>query len=175
MRNPVRVTIALDEESVRIFEDLKRELNASQSEIIRRLIKFYRDYRFLEKFDRERIATYVEMLGEGEHVVLDIDHWVSLLEFMESHPSGEDFWKLHREIAEAHAEEFRGKDLEHILRRLEACNFFRLQAKKNEFVLLLNHEKTKKFVKMLMEVLLEEMGFDCEIREELMKIRIVKN
>ncbi|KUJ93560.1 MAG: hypothetical protein XD40_1267 [Archaeoglobus fulgidus] len=174
MRNPVRVTIALDDESVKIFEELKKELGLSQSEIIRRVIKFYRDYKFLEKFDREKVSTYIEMLGEGEHVVLDIDHWISLLEFIESHPSGEDFWKLHREIAKAHAEEFSGKDLEYVLRRLEACNFFRLQVKKNEFVLLLNHERTKKFVKMLMEVLLEKMGFDCEIREDLMKLRITK-
>ncbi|WP_202318769.1 ribbon-helix-helix protein, CopG family [Archaeoglobus neptunius] len=172
MRNPVRVTIAFDDESFSIFEELKRKLGVSQSEIIRRVIKFYSEYMFLERLDRERVATYVEMLAEGEHVILDIDHWVSFLEFLETHPNEKEFWRLHKEIAEAHAEEFKGKDMEYILKRLEACNFFRLQIKEREYVLLLNHEKTKKFVREMLEVVLEKMGFEYEMKEDLMKLRI---
>jgi len=41
VKNPLRVTVALDEESMKIFKRLKEELGLSQSEIVRRALKFY--------------------------------------------------------------------------------------------------------------------------------------
>ncbi len=172
MKNPIRITVALDKESYEVFNKLKEKIKDSQSELIRRALKFYYDYKELENFDRSRLKTYVEMLAEGEHIILDIDHWVAFLKFIETHPEKEKFWNVHREIARAHAEEFRGKDPKYVLERLEACNFFRINEKNGEWTLVLNHEATKKFVKMFLEEVFEEMGVSVEIKEDLMKLRL---
>ncbi len=172
MKNPIRITVALDEESYEILNDLKEEFRNSQSELIRRALKFYHDYRELERYDWKKVKTYVEMLSEGEHIILDIDHWVTFLRFIETHPESEKFWEMHREVARAHAEEFRGKDAKYVLERLEACNFFRINAKNGEWTLVLNHEATKKFVKMFLEEVFKNMGLNVEIKEDLMKLRL---
>ncbi len=172
MKNPIRITVALDEDSYEIFNRLKEELGKSQSELIRRALRFYSDYRDLEKYDTFRIKTYVDMLPEGEHVIVDIDHLIAFLKFIETHPESEKFWEVHRDIARAHAEEFRGKDVRYILGRLEACNFFRVNVKNGEWTLVLNHESAKKFVKTFLEELFRSMGIDAEIREDIMKLRL---
>ncbi len=172
MKNPLRVTVALDEDSLKIFNELKDEMNLSQSEIVRRALKFYYEYRNLEDYSRDKIETYIEMLAEGEHVILDIDHWVSFLRFIEDHPRKEEFWKLHKEVARAHAEEFAGKDVNYILKRLEACNFFRVSKKGDEYTLVLNNELTKKFVRDFLEEIFKEMGYEYDIKEDLMKLRL---
>ncbi len=171
MKNPVRITIALDEDSYEILNRLKSEF-LSQSEMIRRALRFYYEFKNLEKYEKDKIQTYVEMLAEGEHVILDIDHWITFLRFVESHPNKEEFWKIHEEIARAHAEEFRGKKVREILKRLEACNFFRMSEKEGEFTLVLNNEITKSFIKSFLETVLENLGVDFEIREDLMKLRL---
>jgi predicted transcriptional regulator len=172
MKNPIRITVALDDESYEIFNKLKEKFRNSQSETIRRALRFYYDYQELENYDKNKIKTYVEMLAEGEHVILDIDHWVAFLKFMETHPESEKFWEMHRDVARAHAEEFEGKSVEYVLERLEACNFFRINVKKDEYTLVLNHEATKKFVKMFLEEVFRGMGINIEIKEDLMKLRL---
>ncbi|GEM_PF-7063293 len=111
MKKPIRVTVALDEENYEIFNRLKDEMRVSQSELIRKVLKFYSIYRDLEKHESEKIKIYVEMLAEEEHVILDIDHWITFLRFIETHPEKEEFWNIHRDIAKAHAEQFMGKHL----------------------------------------------------------------
>ena len=172
MKNPIRITVALDDDSYEIFSRLRERVKDSQSELIRRALRFYYDYQGLENFDRDKVMTYVEMLAEGEHIILDIDHWIAFLKFIETHPESEKFWELHREVARAHAEEFKGKDARYVLERLEACNFFRINAKNGEWTLVLNHESTKKFVKMFLEEVFRNMGLNVEIREDLMKLRL---
>ena len=49
---------------------------------------------------------------------------------------------------------------EYILKRLETCNFFKLSTtSKNEFTLVLGSDVPKKFVKMELEEIFREMGF----------------
>ncbi len=171
MKNPIRITVALDDESYRIFKELKEGIG-SQSETVRRALKFYRDLKELERYDKDKIMTYVEMLAEGEHMIVDIDHVVAFLKFIETHPESDKFWEVHREVAKAHAEEFRGKEVRYVLKRLEACNFFRVSEKNGEFTLVLTNEVLKKFVRLFLEEVLKGMGYDFEIREDLMKLRL---
>jgi len=173
MKNPIRITVALDDESYEIFNRLKENIEGSQSELIRRALKFYSNYRDIEKYDAFKIKTYVSMLSEGEHLIVDIDHVIAFLKFIETHPESEKFWEVHREIARAHAEEFRGKDARYVLNRLEACNFFRVNVKTGEWTLVLCHESTKKFVRMFLEEILRNMGMDVEIREDITKLRLI--
>ncbi len=173
MKNPVRVTIAFDEESHEIFNSLREKLKLSQSEIIRRALRFYYRYQDLEKYESEKIKIYVEMLAEGEHVILDIDHWIAFLRLVETHPEKEEFWELHREVAKSHAEQFKGKSAEYILERLEACNFFRInRTGKNEFTLILGNEITKDFIRVFLEEVFAGVGINAEIKEDLTKLRV---
>ncbi len=173
MKKPIRVTVALDEESYRIFNNLKDEIRVSQSELIRRVLKFYSIYRDLERYESDRIMIYVEMLSEGEHIILDIDHWITFLRFIETHPERDEFWKIHREIAKAHAEQFAGKSAEYILERLEACNFFRInKVAENEWTLILGNEITRNFIKIFLEEVFSGVGINAEIKEDLTKLRV---
>jgi len=76
----------------------------------------------------EKVRTYIQILSTGEHIILDIDHWLLFLNFIESHPERDKFWESHKAICEAHAEQFKHKfyHAEYILKRLEACDFFKL-------------------------------------------------
>ena len=88
------------------------------------------------------------MLSEGEHIILDIDHWIAFLRFAETHPEKEKFLELHKEIARSHAEQFKGKSLEYILERLEVCNFFRLnKVDEKDFTLIFGNEMTRRFIR----------------------------
>ncbi|WP_456369683.1 CopG family transcriptional regulator [Geoglobus sp.] len=171
MKNPPRISVALDGETYEIFTEL-RESFSSVSEMFRELLKFYSRFRFLESHDPFMIKTYVEMLSGGEHVILDIDHWVAFLKFMNTHPEKERFWEIHHSISKAHAEEFSGRDMEFILRRLEACNFFRVSVKKGEYTLVLGNDEVKEFVRKFLEGVFEGMGVKVEIKEEIAKLRV---
>jgi hypothetical protein len=115
------------------------------------------------------------MLSAGEHVILDIDHWILFLNFIETHPDKEKFWKLHKDVSQAHAEQFKHKlyNAESILRRLEMCNLFKLsRPSKSEFILVFGSDLPKKFVKMELEEIFAGMGFLVEIKEDFSKLRV---
>jgi len=176
MRNPRRITIAFDEESYEIFNRLRGRLKKSQSEIVRNALKFYYDFFEFENLNKENIKFYVDMLGEGEHIILDVDHWISLLRSMESHPEKEEFWRLHKEIAGSHAEEFQGKEAEYILKRLESCNFFRInRVGEKDFTLIFGNDLTKEFIKTFLEEVFSKLGIEVDVKEDLTKLKIRVN
>lgn len=112
------VTISFDELTAGIFREMRDNLGISQSELVREALKFYNKHKQLfDSIDEEILYTYVEMLKAGEHIILDIDHWTLFLNFIESHPEKDKFWKTHRQISRSHAEEFisRNYDIEFIL------------------------------------------------------------
>ncbi|MBN1323444.1 MAG: CopG family transcriptional regulator [Methanotrichaceae archaeon] len=176
MKAPERVTIALDEETADIFRKMKDDLGISQSEMMRDALKFYNKHRNLFDFiEDKKVYTHAEMLSASEHVIMDIDHFILFLNFVESHPNKDKFWELHKEVCQAHAEQFKHRLLnaESILKRLEACNLFKMnKASKTEFTLILSSEAAKKFVKMEVEEIFSGMGLQVEIKEDFSKLRI---
>lgn len=176
MKNPVRVTIAMDEETSALFEKLKGETKLSQSELLRRALKFYSENKgLLESVEPKTLATYVEMLAQGEHIILDVDHWLLFLRFLESAKDKEKFWENHKAVAKSHAEQFSRKirTPRELLERLEACNFYKLnRTSENEFALVLSNDITKQFVKLFLEEVFAGMGFKTEIKEDFAKLRV---
>jgi hypothetical protein len=170
------VTISFDRESAGIFREMKDGLVGSQSELLRTALKFYSRHKALfESLDGDRLRIYTEMLSEGEHVILDIDHWILFLRFIESHPDEEKFWEMHQKISQAHAEEFiqMSHDIKTVLRRLEACNLFKLiRTSETEFTLILGYDVPKRFIRTEIEEIISKMGRRAEIREDLSKIRV---
>ncbi len=171
MKAPQRISIALDRETFEILNELK-ESYSSVSELFREVLKFHKKFRYLENEDPARIKTYVDMLSHGEHIILDIDHWVAFLRFISTHPEKEKFWEVHRKVSESHAEEFKGMGINEILKRLEACNFFRINMKGDEYTLVFGSDEVKEFVRKFLEGVFEGMGIKAEIKEELAKLRV---
>lgn len=175
-KTPERVTIALDEETTKLFRDMREDLGISQSELMREALKFYSKHKALfESVDEERIYAYSEMLSVGEHIILDIDHWILFLSFIDTHPVRGEFWDMHRRVSQAHAEEFKQKNhnAETVLRRLELCNLFKLSKTSDaDFTLLLGYDIPKKFVKTELVDIFSKMGIKVDIKEDFSKLRV---
>lgn len=155
-----------------MFNKLRETTKWSQSEIIRNALKFYYTHKELEDFNSEKVKIYVKMLAEGEHVILDLDHLISFLRIVETHPEKEKFWEIHKEVARSHAEQFRDMNIEQILKRLEACNFFRLGRSGKDYILIFGSENVRKFTRTFLEEILKGLNKNAEIKEDLTKLRI---
>ncbi|MBD3230315.1 MAG: ribbon-helix-helix protein, CopG family [Candidatus Lokiarchaeota archaeon] len=173
MTVPVRITIALDEEVAKIVDQMRTELDVSQSELIRRAIKFFNKYREpIEKVDNFQLKTYLDMLPEGEHIILDLEHWSA---FLKSAQNDDEFWETHEKVAKEHAETLSEKLKAPIrlLKRLEAANFFTISTENPEnHTLILRSDRSQKFIKIFLENVIPAMGYDVEIKEGMTKLRI---
>jgi hypothetical protein len=174
--NPTRITVAFDQSTASLLEKISKERGLSQSEIMRRALRFYYENRAIEDAaTRKKLYTYMDLLLGGEHVILDVDHWLLFLKLVESSPEKERFWKEHRDVAKSHTEQLKTKVLtaEELLTRLEACNFFRMtKDSETDFTLVLGSELPKKFVKTFLEEYFAGMGVKAEIKENLAKLRV---
>lgn len=174
MKNPVRVTIALDEETLELFEEMKKETELSQSELVRRSLRFYHEHKSIIGSEKN-IETYMDMLPSGEHVILDLDHWLLFLNLIESSPKKDKFWGGCKTVANSHAEQLSHKisTPKALLERLEACNFFKLiKNSQNDYTLLLTTDMIKEWVKHLVKDFSEGMGFKIEVKEDISKLRV---
>ena len=174
--NPTRITVAFDPSTANLLEKIIKESGLSQSEIMRRALRFYHENRAIDDVaTRKKIYTYMDLLLSGEHVILDVDHWLLFLKLVDSSTEREKFWKEHRDVARSHTEQLKTKVLtaEGLLARLEACNFFRItKDSENDFTLVLGSELPKKFVKIFLEEYFAGMGVKAEIKENLAKLRV---
>ena len=177
-----RITIALDEQTKQILNELNNHSENSRSETIRKAIKFY--HKFKKVFDKKengvsaKVNTYLELLSHGEHIILDVDHYLSFLKFIENSPDKDQFDDINKSIGRAHAEEF-SQDLDittvqKVVERLEACNFFKIvKDSSSRYTLLLGSDIQKNFIKTFLEEVLEGMGFKVSIKEGFSKLKII--
>jgi hypothetical protein len=174
--NPTRITVAFDQSTAALLEKISKERSLSQSEIMRRALRFYYENRAIQDAaTRKKLYAYMDLLLGGEHVILDVDHWLLFLKLVESSPEQEKFWNEHRDVAKSHTEQLKTRVLtaEELLARLEACNFFRMtKDSENDFTLVLGSELPKKFVRIFLEEYFAGMGVKAEIKENLAKLRV---
>jgi hypothetical protein len=177
LTNPTRITAAFDKPTADLLEKISSEAQTSQSEIMRRAIKFYSENKALEDPQiKKKIRAYQDMLLSGEHIILDVDHWLMFLQLIASSPQKDHFWKEHREVARAHWEQLRTKlgSTEDLLVRLETCNFYRLiKNAPNDYTLVLGSEVSKEFIRIFLEEYFAAMGVKVEIKENLAKLRVI--
>jgi hypothetical protein len=175
-KNPTRITVAFDSPTANLLEKISEETELSQSEIMRRALKFYNDNKALtDTALRKKAYAYMDLLLDGEHIILDVDHWLLFLRLIESSPNQEKFWTEHREVARSHKEQLKSKvhTAEELLTRLETCNFFRLtKNSEKEFTLIFGSELPKKFVRVFLEEFFAAMKINAEIKENLTKINV---
>jgi hypothetical protein len=176
MVNPTRITVAFDKSTADLLEKISTDAQVSQSEIMRRALKFYNENKALEDpATKKKIYSYLDMLLTGEHIILDVDHWLMFLRLIASSPERETFWKEHKEVARAHWEQLKTKvhSPEEMLYRLEVCNFYRLTKNApNDYTLVLVSEVSKDFIRIFLEEYFAAMGVKAEIKENLTKLRV---
>ena len=177
MVNPTRITVAFDKTTADLLEKISTEAQVSQSEVMRRALKFYNENKALEDpATKKKILAYIDMLLNGEHIILDVDHWLMFLGLIDSSPEKEKFWSEHKEVARAHWEQLKTKvhSPEEMLARLEICNFYRLTKNApNDFTLILVSETSKEFIKVFLQEYFAAMGVKAEIKENLTKLRVI--
>ncbi len=175
--NPIRVTVAIDQATANVLESLGKESGLSQSEIVRRALRIYNENKALDDpLAAKRIRAYADMLLNGEHVIIDIDHWLLFLRLIENSPQKGEFWNEHREIARAHWNQLKPRITtpEELLFRLETCNIFRLKKNSdNDFTLILVSELSKDFVKFFLDEYFASMGASVQVTENLTKLRVL--
>jgi hypothetical protein len=175
-KNPTRITVAFDQPTANLLEKISKETELSQSEIMRRALRFYNDNKALTDLAvRKKAYAYIDLLLEGEHIILDVDHWLLFLRLIENSPDKEKFWTEHREVARAHKEQLKNKvhTAEELLTRLETCNFFRMTKQtEKDFTLIFGSELPKKFIRVFLEEYFAAMAIKAEIKENLTKLTI---
>ncbi len=175
-----RITVALDNKTLKILNELKKNTTTSQSELLRKSIRFFYDFRKLINEHNnvsEKFTTYLELLSNGEHIILDIDHYLLFLKFIEDSPNKEEFWEVHKAIAKGHAHEFAEdkniSTVQNIINRMEACNFFKVvKDSSTRYTLLLGTDIQKTFIKILLEEIFNGLGIIMEIQEGLSKLKV---
>jgi hypothetical protein len=176
MKNPTRITVAFDQATANLLEKISEDAELSQSEIMRRALRFYNEnIALLDPAVRKKVYTYMDLLFSGEHVILDVDHWLLFLSLIELSPEQEKFWSEHKKVARSHKEQLKNKvhTAEELLARLETCNFFRMtKNSENDFTLILGSELPKKFVRVFIEEFFSAMGVKAEIKENLAKLNV---
>jgi len=175
-KNPTRITVAFDQATANLLEKISTETDLSQSEIMRRALRFYNDNKVLaDNTVRKKAFAYMDLLLGGEHVILDIDHWLLFLQLIESSPDKDKFWEEHKAVARAHKEQLKSRvhSAEDLLTRLEVCNFYRLTKNSDkEFTLVFGSELPRKFVRVFLEEYFAAMGIKAEIKENLTKLNV---
>jgi hypothetical protein len=176
MVNPTRITVAFDKPTADLLEKISTEDQVSQSETMRRALKFYNENKALtDPVTKQRIHAYLDMLLSGEHMILDVDHWLMFLHLISSSPEKEQFWSEHKLVARSHWEQLKTKvhSPEEVLERLEICNFYRLiKNAPNDYTLVLVSEVSKDFIRIFLEEYFAAMGVRAEIKENLTKLRV---
>jgi len=80
IKNPTRITVAFDQPTAALLENLSQEAELSQSEIMRRALRFYyQNKAMVDPATKKKVQTYMELLLSGEHVILDVDPWLRIL------------------------------------------------------------------------------------------------
>jgi metal-responsive CopG/Arc/MetJ family transcriptional regulator len=92
MTDPVRITVALDKKTFDLLETMRKETDISRSEMLRQSFRFYTQNKsLLNDKVRKKIEYYIELLDSGEHIILDVDHWILLLNLIDTSPDKEKF------------------------------------------------------------------------------------
>ena len=96
MVNPTRITVAFDKTTADLLEKISTEAQVSQSEVMRRALKFYNENKALEDpTTKKKILAYTDMLLNGEHIILDVDHWLMFLQLISTSPGAEKWPKTY--------------------------------------------------------------------------------
>ena len=170
----MRITTSMDEGTYTLLQDLMEGKKRSTSKTIRDAIEFYALHKD-QATDYTAMNLYMELLTSGEHLVIDLDHWILFMRILDGTMDPKEFWEAHHQIARSHAEQFKEKEntLEDVLKRLESCNLFKMSKVSDaEYTLILGTAPSKRFIKILIEEIAKGLELNVTVKEDFSKLRV---
>jgi hypothetical protein len=170
-----RLSVSLNGKSLAIIQKYQTKYDTTQADVIRRALHWMSLIEEpAEKVSVENILTYVDYLGDNEHLILDIAHWKSI--FIEIGEGSKKFWDEVRKTGDCHRKEYFDKgirDVQQILNYIEKANWYSLKVdSKYSYTLILATSESQRFIKTFFEGFFSNFPQKVEITEEYMKIRI---
>ncbi|AGK62081.1 hypothetical protein Asulf_02125 [Archaeoglobus sulfaticallidus PM70-1] len=176
-RNISRLSIALDAETEKMVELLAREEDRNASETIREAIKaYYEIKKAIRYLDIKKLKQIGEMLESEEHVLVDIEMWIKILDELNKRASDE-FFEYIREIG--YNKGIQNKkmginDIQEILKFLELGNWFKVKANGRVFTIILSTQSEQNILKIFLEGMFEAQNIPVEIISGSRKLTIVR-
>lgn len=175
-----RLTISLDEEARSALETLAEKSDESQSELMRRAIRFYAaNYEAAKTDDDKSLEEYYKMLSGGEHALLDIDFLHLFLSYLiDENGSNEELRKDIRRVADYHGEEYRERfdSLDGLLQWLSLCGFLTVrQSDEQTYHAVFQSPEIRWFMTRFIVGTVENLSFDVQVEEGVSKVLFIEN
>jgi len=173
-----RISVALDENTEKLLDDLVNKKNMTVSDIVRMAILTYSE---LEnnggEIDMTRLKEYANLLYAGESVIVDIELWTCILDELNERGS-EKIWNCVESIGEMYGIQFKNMGFTSIrqtLKYLEATNWFRLKINGDEgYTLILRARSEGKLFRLFLESMFKAQEIPVEIIDGMRKLIILK-
>ena len=177
-KKTLRTSIALDRKTTEMLQILVKKKNTTASEIIRRAITTYFELENARmKITPDVTKIYTDFLSDGEHMIVDIEHWTAIWEELNEKAS-DRFWEIIKKSGYEHGMQYRDKgltDVYDILRYMEVGNYFRIKIDgEGRYTLILSTHTEQRFLKTFLENLFKAQGLDVTIQEGYGKLRIIE-
>lgn len=171
-----RISVALDDKTDELLNDLITRKNMTVSDIVRLAIITYSTLESEEgEVDIERLKKYAKLLYGGENVIVDIELWTCLLDEVTQRGT-EELWECIKEIGEMYGGQFKnmGLSVKETLKYLEeATNWFRLKANGGgSCQLILRSRNEAKLLKIILENMFKAQEIPVEISNGMRKITV---
>ncbi|NHW88646.1 MAG: CopG family transcriptional regulator [Archaeoglobales archaeon] len=167
-----RLTVSLDDETIRKLEILAKKDNRSLSELVRAAVTSY--YDLIQKEAKpEHFGEFLDLLTSREHVAVDLGLWVAITDELNEKAS-DNFWNLVKKVGEEYGIQFRERGINNLseaLRFLELENWAKVkEVSSNIYTLILVGRNETKLVRSFLEGLFSAMNINAEMSEGLRKL-----
>jgi SHS2 domain-containing protein len=168
-----RLSVAVDERVNGILQKLSAEKDKTISDIIREAIIAYAEIAE-EPTHLEDIKKYEEFIVGKDHVIIDLEVWVSLLEYLNK-VADENFWKTVEEKGYETGLEFklRGMNLKEVFKHLETENLLKAKEEDGIIVLVLTSKSEANIVTHYLKGVFRAMDLNVEIIPGAMKLVVI--
>jgi len=170
-----RVSVAIDSNLHEALKKMAEKEGMTVSEVIRNAISAYLKLEGAE-VSIDEIKMYSDLLSAREHVILDTDVWITILDELNERAS-DTFWEDVKKIGYEHGVEFKVRGcgcLEEALKLLSIKNLFKVKSENNVHSLVLTARNEHKFLKAFLSGLCEALGVEVETVESIRKIVIIE-
>jgi len=170
-----RISVAVDDVLHENLRKIAEKEGMTVSEVIRNAISTFIGLEGI-KISADEIKMYSKLLSGREHLIIDTETWVIILDELNKNASDE-FWKVIEKIGYEHGVEIKIKGcgcLEEALKMLDVKNLVRVKSEKNVHTLVLTARNEHKFLKEFLSGLCEALGIEVEIIEGLRKLVLIE-
>lgn len=169
-----RVSVAVDDKTRAIIEELAKKENETISDIIRKAIKIY--YKLKDRnISARELEKYADIIPFGDNVIIDLDLWLAILDKIDKEFEDKEFWNLIERIGYEHGVEYisRGMSLRDVLKLLEFKRLLELKESNGSYTLILTTRNESKILKHYLTGILKAFNINAEFIVGLRKIVII--